>query len=251
MQPEAGEAKRRVPNRWLALPAGVLTLGTCVYLGVRALTGSAPLPNVRMARDSTAVDMRVPVPSATAQPMAATTQPMAATAQPAAPGAQDTAVPSAAPSTLDALRASTKSGATEEAAEEQDDTRTVLDQHTPRARREPVEPAELARPASRAGFARRIEPLREPVTHDEPEVTAVRSYEGVLQINSRPWARVLLDGRFVGHTPQLDLRLAEGRHHVRLVNEQMDMGKVFDVTIKAGQIVRRVELLDDNASSLR
>jgi len=157
------------------------------------------------------------VPSSTTEVTGAATPSAAAQlampAEPAVDEAPDTAPPSATPSITGALPSS-RTG---------DKPRQV-----------------------REGLARRIEPLRDPVNHDEPLVSVAQQNEGVLQVNSRPWARVLIDGRFVGHTPQLGLRVPAGRHHVRLVNEQMDMSKVFDVAIKSGETVRRVVLLDDN-----
>ena len=113
-------------------------------------------------------------------------------------------------------------------------------------------PYRAAAGRARAAVTRRIEPLRDPVDSeesDEPEMVApAQKGQGLLQVNSRPWARVLLDGRFVGHTPQLGLRVSPGKHHILLVNEQMDMHKAFDVTVPAGETVSRVVLLDDDPS---
>jgi hypothetical protein len=75
--------------------------------------------------------------------------------------------------------------------------------------------------------------------------------EGTLQVNSRPWARILVDGHFMGHTPQRALRLAAGHHRVLLVNDQLDMNKFFEVTIEPGEVVTRVEVLDESAHSSR
>ncbi|HKU43961.1 MAG TPA: PEGA domain-containing protein, partial [Polyangiales bacterium] len=66
---------------------------------------------------------------------------------------------------------------------------------------------------------------------------------GLLQINSRPWARILVDGEFVGNTPQRRLPLSAGTHSVRLVNETLRMSKTFSVVIRAGETVTRVESL--------
>jgi hypothetical protein len=100
-----------------------------------------------------------------------------------------------------------------------------------------------------SAIARRIEPLPEPTTAEEAgEVTIAADNEGTLQINSRPWARIVVDGSFVGHTPQLALHLAAGKHHVQLVNDEMEMSKAIDVTIAAGQTIKRIETLEDNTS---
>lgn len=66
-----------------------------------------------------------------------------------------------------------------------------------------------------------------------------------LRINSLPWAQVYIDDRMVGCTPQLDLRVTPGAHHVRLVNQGFAMQKSFEVHLKAGERVSRVELLDE------
>jgi hypothetical protein len=69
---------------------------------------------------------------------------------------------------------------------------------------------------------------------------------GMLRINSRPWARIEVDGRFVGNTPQRALELEPGQHVVKLVNEPMRMSKTLDLTIQTGQTLTRVEMLDED-----
>lgn len=105
---------------------------------------------------------------------------------------------------------------------------------------------------SQATLGQPIQPLVEDeADYHEPVYYRAAVNEGTLQVNSRPWARVLVDGRFVGHTPQRALRLPAGRHHVQLVNEQLDMSKLFDVVITPGDVVTRVEFLDENAHTSR
>ncbi len=104
---------------------------------------------------------------------------------------------------------------------------------------------EARRAARNAAVARPITPLAD--APEEDDITPPGT-DGVLQINSRPWARVLVDGQFVGHTPQRALRLAPGRHRVRLENEPMEMSKSFEVTIAAGQTVTRVEMLEEDGA---
>jgi hypothetical protein len=114
--------------------------------------------------------------------------------------------------------------------------------HTPSARNG-------ARPhrTNAAHIARRIQPLQDPPDDGSDEPSASEPSEGLLQVNSRPWARVIVDGSFVGNTPQRGLKLAAGRHHVQLVNDQLEMSKALDVTISPGQTVTRIEMLDENA----
>lgn len=99
---------------------------------------------------------------------------------------------------------------------------------------------------ARKSVARPIQPLREPLEVEEEAGTSEPAPEGILQVNSRPWARVIVDGRFVGNTPQRALKLPAGRHRVQLINEPLEMSKMLDVVITAGETITRVELLDDN-----
>jgi hypothetical protein len=68
---------------------------------------------------------------------------------------------------------------------------------------------------------------------------------GTLQINSRPWANVFVDGQMVGHTPQMALSLPAGRHQIKLVNPPMNMSKDLSVTIEAGRTLTKVETLSE------
>jgi hypothetical protein len=107
----------------------------------------------------------------------------------------------------------------------------------------------------RAGYGvrhtRRITPLVESSTEAAAEAQASPSLpgSGTLQINSRPWARIWVDGGFVGNTPQRALQLHAGHHTVRLVNETFAMSKTIDVTIAPGHTLKRVEVLDEDAAA--
>jgi serine/threonine protein kinase len=59
--------------------------------------------------------------------------------------------------------------------------------------------------------------------------------QGTLRINSRPWAQVVIDGRPVGNTPQMNISLPAGNHRVQLVNPEFNLKKNLTITIKAGQ----------------
>jgi len=67
---------------------------------------------------------------------------------------------------------------------------------------------------------------------------------GTLRINSRPWSEVHVDGRSVGHTPQMNSRLPAGRHKVMLVNPEFGVRKTLDVTIEAGKTETQIVTLD-------
>jgi len=68
---------------------------------------------------------------------------------------------------------------------------------------------------------------------------------GMLRVNSRPWAQVYVDGRMVGHTPQLGISVQPGEHQVRLVNPMFAMSKAFKLKVRGGQRITRVEMLEE------
>jgi hypothetical protein len=217
------------PSRWRALP-GLLVLGACAYFSVRAPLWIAPLPYGRVAAPLTGISAAAHMRATASAPIAQLSDdsPTATVGAAVIDQAFYTVVPAAAISDTEA---------TEVAPVPR--TAAGRKQRTGHSSRHGAHGAHAA-------IARRIEPLRDPVESEEPEVAPAMDDAGLLQVNSRPWSRVLLDGHFVGHTPQLALRVSAGKHHILLVNEQMDMRKAFDVTVPAGQTVSRVELLDDN-----
>jgi serine/threonine protein kinase len=58
---------------------------------------------------------------------------------------------------------------------------------------------------------------------------------GTLNVQSRPAARVMLDGTEIGYTPIVGLEVSAGRHRVVLINEEFDMERSYLVNIDAGQ----------------
>lgn len=133
-------------------------------------------------------------------------------------------------------------------------TNHKADARAKKAQRQAALRAKRAKKATAAPVAvsRPIEPLVETEQeYQEPVYYRAAVNEGTLQVNSRPWARILVDGHFMGHTPQRALRLAAGHHRVLLVNDQLDMNKFFEVTIEPGEVVTRVEVLDESAHSSR
>lgn len=72
------------------------------------------------------------------------------------------------------------------------------------------------------------------------------SAPGYLSVNSRPWAQVAVDGRIVGNTPQLGIRLMPGRHHIGLARNgfaaygtwvNVDPGATVKIT---GVVLKRI-----------
>ena len=80
---------------------------------------------------------------------------------------------------------------------------------------------------------------------DDTQTVASAGGFGTLRVNSRPWAQVYVDGRMVGHTPQLGLNVPAGEHQVRLVNPMFAMSKAFRLKVRGGERITRVEMLEE------
>ena len=66
---------------------------------------------------------------------------------------------------------------------------------------------------------------------------------GTLEVQTRPWSRVFVDGRLVGPTPLTNVRLSPGRHTLTFVNEEYEIRERVSVTIRAGETERVVRTL--------
>jgi serine/threonine-protein kinase len=61
---------------------------------------------------------------------------------------------------------------------------------------------------------------------------------GRFTVQSRPWARIVIDGKDTERfTPVADMPLSAGKHTVKLVNDEENLGATFTVVIKPGQTV--------------
>ena len=67
---------------------------------------------------------------------------------------------------------------------------------------------------------------------------------GTLNLQSSPWARVTVDGKSVGQTPVLGLRLSAGRHRVTLANPGLPARTIQVVVPTNASIDRQVTLTD-------
>jgi len=68
---------------------------------------------------------------------------------------------------------------------------------------------------------------------------------GFLRINSRPWAQVFVDGRFLGNTPLLNAPVPAGKHKIKLTNPDLRMSKSFTLQVQAGKpTTKLVELMN-------
>ena len=61
-------------------------------------------------------------------------------------------------------------------------------------------------------------------------MTAVATGNGTVDINTRPWSEVYIDGRRVGNTPQRGLTLSAGRHRIRFVNPDFNISVTKTIT---------------------
>jgi serine/threonine protein kinase len=62
---------------------------------------------------------------------------------------------------------------------------------------------------------------------------------GTLRVQTRPWSKVLVDGRPVGTTPLTGVTLSAGRHTLTFVNDDFGIQKTVKVEIEAGQVLTK------------
>lgn len=66
--------------------------------------------------------------------------------------------------------------------------------------------------------------------------------DGTLMVNSKPWTRILIDGRPTGlTTPQRKIKLSAGRHSVTLRNEKFKIDETFSVVIKSDKPTKLIK----------
>jgi len=109
-------------------------------------------------------------------------------------------------------------------------------------------------PDDRVGWVPPTEPelVRSRVVPSEPEQIVARATPppprpparrrtGYLSINSSPWAELSVDGRMVGSTPQVRIRVTPGRHHLVLEREGFQTHRAW-VNVPAGGTVRLTDI---------
>jgi serine/threonine-protein kinase len=79
-----------------------------------------------------------------------------------------------------------------------------------------------------------------PAAKPKSAPAAVSGGTGTLRVNTRPWSRVVVDGRLIGNTPQMNIPLPPGTHTINLVNPEFGISKSLTVQIKSGETVTRV-----------
>jgi eukaryotic-like serine/threonine-protein kinase len=66
---------------------------------------------------------------------------------------------------------------------------------------------------------------------------------GTLRVNTRPWSQVLVDDRFIGNTPQMNIVLPAGKHKVTFISPTFNIKKDITVRIGTGKTVTKVVTL--------
>jgi hypothetical protein len=81
-------------------------------------------------------------------------------------------------------------------------------------------------------------PPQQPDKVQQPEKTPPQSPTkgaGYLSVNTRPWTKVYVDGRFIRNTPLMRHELPSGAHRLTLINEDFNIRETVPVQIKAGE----------------
>ena len=109
---------------------------------------------------------------------------------------------------------------------------------------DPIALVEPPRPAAARAMAPDPAPVKtepspeppEPLPPEDPEphvakVSRRSNEPGSLWIRVRPWAEVLIDGKKVGQTPLVPIRVPAGKHTVVLINESLNVRRSYPVTV--------------------
>ena len=62
---------------------------------------------------------------------------------------------------------------------------------------------------------------------------------GLLDVNTTPWAKVYIDGTYVGDTPIRGHSLPAGKHSIRLSNPRLEVDKEATISIRAGETTKK------------
>jgi hypothetical protein len=81
-----------------------------------------------------------------------------------------------------------------------------------------------------------VRPPQEPAPAPQP------APQGTVFINATPWGSVYVDGRLVGNTPQVNLRLDAGTHTLRVVRDGFVPWE-REVRVAAGGTVRITDIV--------
>jgi hypothetical protein len=108
-------------------------------------------------------------------------------------------------------------------------------------------PAPSPRPVS----TRPAAPVPEEATHEAPAheapapsppaaAEATSGGSGTLRVQTRPWSKVLVDGRLVGTTPLMNVPVSAGHHTLTFVNDDFGIRKSVKIQVEDGQTLTQV-----------
>ena len=104
----------------------------------------------------------------------------------------------------------------------------------------PIAPARSAIPEDSGGIE--PPPIRRPTPPPRSHVTPVANRPaGYLSVNSSPWAELSVDGRVVGTTPQIRIRVTPGRHHLLLARDGFRTPSAW-ISVPPGGTVRLTDI---------
>jgi len=70
-------------------------------------------------------------------------------------------------------------------------------------------------------------------------LTEVPAGPGLLDVNTSPWAKVYIDGTYIGDTPIRGYSLPAGRHRIRLANPRLEQDTEANISIRAGETTKK------------
>jgi hypothetical protein len=203
------------------------------------IPGIALFGAVLMGRVLLSSPAPAPTPAPTAEVAPAHTAP-ALTPEPAPVEPAPTA---AAPAASERRSKATRSSARSRATQDDMSGSSDIAASAPRATR--TREVFDTEPAARSTKSEKVEKADDAAPAAAAAERGATSGIGILRLNSRPWSQVFVDGKSVGNTPQMGLRLRAGKHQIELVNPQLGMSKKFQVTVAADEIVTRAEMLEE------
>jgi len=83
-----------------------------------------------------------------------------------------------------------------------------------------------------------------PLIQDPPPPIVDTGAHGYLSVNTNPWTVVHVDGKSVGNTPVVRLRVKAGRHTVLMENRDLGKRRKKTINVRRDEHVRIVERLD-------
>ncbi|MBK7859379.1 MAG: serine/threonine protein kinase [Archangiaceae bacterium] len=112
---------------------------------------------------------------------------------------------------------------------------------------EALPPAPPARPPQPAPAVAAVEAVAPPEEKPEPKPAVAaepkpKSAKGRLRLDSDPWTTVFLNGKKLGDTPLVDIKVPSGQLELLLVNEEQKIRTVINVDVMPGETtVKRLQ----------